>query len=102
MRLTNIEVANTLGLSQSMVSRMRTGYRGVSLETLESIAKAYNVDRGELLTALSKAKAGNKFAWIDFLDKIFVNQEEDPDAPPVAPESVEPEPAEVPTPEFSS
>lgn len=97
MRLTNIDIANRLNLSQSTVSRMRKGTRLASLETLYAIAQTYNVNSEVLLAAASKAQRGDKTDWVDLLEDIFDDGELDPDAPP----EPEPSPVSVVTPEFS-
>ena len=50
--LSQIEFANKIGLSASMVSRLITGYRGTkrpSIETLQKIAKGLNVSTQEIV-----------------------------------------------------
>ncbi len=101
MRLTNIEIANTLGLSQSTVSRMRSGHRLASTTVLVDIAEKYSADLGLLTTIAARMeRKADRTEWIQLLDKIFDDGEEDPNGNP------EPEPelesAGAPTPEFSS
>lgn len=81
MRLSNVEVATTLGLSQSTVSRMRAGHRLASLGVLQAISEHYDVDSSVLVAAASKAEAGDRTEWIVLLDEIFDDGEEDPDEP---------------------
>lgn len=78
MRLSNIEVSNQLGMSQSTISRMRKGERLASPGTLYLIAQTYNVEPGILLNAASKAKQGDRNAWIILLNTIFDDGEPDP------------------------
>lgn len=81
VKLSNVDVAAALNLSQSTVSRMRAGHRLASLETLQTIARQYNVDSSLLLSAAAKASQGQRGDWIALLDEIFDDGEEDPDGP---------------------
>lgn len=78
MRLSNIQISQDLGLSQSTVSRMRSGHRIASPDTLYLIAQTYSVEPGILLEVASKASQGNRQAWINLLNKIFDDGEPDP------------------------
>lgn len=99
MRLSNIQISNDLGMSQSTVSRMRKGTRLASPDTLYLIAQTYNVEPGVLLAAASKAKQGDRNAWIILLDRIFDDGEPDPSEGLDDPD--QPAPA-VPVAEFSN
>jgi transcriptional regulator with XRE-family HTH domain len=67
-RLTNVEVAYVLGVSEATVSRVRRGERGVSVMTLMKIAEAYDLDPQELLSAHRAYKAGNPRPWVSLLE----------------------------------
>lgn len=81
MKLSNVDVAAALHLSQSTVSRMRAGHRLASLETLQTIAREYGVDSSLLLSAAAKASQGQRDDWIALLDRIFDDGEQDPEGP---------------------
>lgn len=95
VRLSNIEIATALNLSQSTVSRMRSGQRLASLETLQLIAQQYSVEPSILLAAAAKASQGDRSEWIKVLNQIFDDGEPDPDEGLGDPESAI-------TPEFSN
>lgn len=63
-----------------MISRMRTGNRSASLETLQAISRHYNVSIEPLATAASKAASGDSRDWVALLAQIFDDGELDPDA----------------------
>lgn len=70
-KLSNAEVGLALGMSHSSVSRMRTGERIASIESLEKIAVAYDGDPSELLAAAAEAGRGDKQPWIRLLERLF-------------------------------
>lgn len=80
MRLSNVEIADTLNLSQSTVSRMRTGERIASIETLQAICEHYGVEPATLMAAASKAGQGDVTEWVEILSHAFDDGEPDPDA----------------------
>lgn len=78
--MSNVEIADTLNLSQSTVSRMRSGSRVASAETLQAIVDNYNVNASVLLTAATKASQGDPREWVELLARVFDDGEPDPEA----------------------
>lgn len=79
MRLGNAEVARTLGMSHSSVSRMRTGERVASPTTLQQLVTEYSGDPEVLVRAAAKAAAGDTAEWVEYLDEILRDDVEDPE-----------------------
>lgn len=71
MRLGNSEVARTLDMSHSSVSRMRTGTRIGSADTLQALVEHYGADPADLLEAAALAAHGDTKAWVELLDKLL-------------------------------
>lgn len=83
MRLSNSEVAATLGLDHSTVSRMRVGARIASIDTLQRIVREYHADPEALLSAAARGVEGDVKDWVELLEDLFDDGEPDltePDA----------------------
>lgn len=71
MALSNSEIAGALGMSHSSVSRMRSGRRIASIETLQALVEVYDADPRRLLAAAAKAQAGDAKDWLGILEGLF-------------------------------
>lgn len=67
----NSDIASHLGMSHSSVSRMRTGERIASVDTLDKIVNEFGADPGSLLAAAAAAASGDKTAWVELLASLF-------------------------------
>lgn len=75
MALSNSEIAAALGMSHSSVSRMRSGARVASIETLQALVEVYDADPRPLLSAAAKAVAGDGKDWRDMLRALFGDED---------------------------
>lgn len=78
MALSNSEIASALGMSHSGVSRMRSGARVASIDTLQKLIEMYDAEPRALVAAASKATLGDPEPWRSLLRELF--GEEEPDA----------------------
>ena len=77
MALSNSEIASALGLSHSGVSRMRSGARVASVDTLQKLVTLYDADPRALLQAAAKAADGDAEPWRALLRELFGDEEPD-------------------------
>lgn len=65
---TNADLGKVLGLTHSAVSRMRSGERIGSIETLSRLAAAARVPLEDVVVASRAARAGDLTDWTRILD----------------------------------
>lgn len=68
---TNAQVAEKLGVSHSTVSRMRTGIRVGSTETLNRIHREYGIPLDRVVDAAVRARAGKPTKWKALMKEIL-------------------------------
>lgn len=69
MECTNTDLGAALDLSPSSVSRMRSGIRTGSPETLKKLSIASGVPVADVLDAAIEARAGNPGKWVEVVEK---------------------------------
>ena len=75
--MSNARAAFRLGMSVSGVSRMRRGERLGSASTLVRISQEFGVDLGTLTSAAAAASDGDPAEWIELMDRILDNGDEE-------------------------
>lgn len=76
MALSNSEIASALGMSHSSVSRMRSGARVASVETLQKLVEVYDADPRAILASAAKAVDGDPGPWRETLRGLFGEEED--------------------------
>ena len=70
-RLTHVEIARTLGLSVSAVSRMRRGERATSVPIMRAISREYDLPLDRLVDAWVDLAEGDPQPWTDLLEAAW-------------------------------